>query len=152
MLSVAGASKFIAACLPLALGLIAMSAFAVLVDSIYFHKLIIYNISNGVRLSLRDILITHPKDWHQLSYKGSLTLTMWNNLRYNLDEKNLAEHGLHPRFFHLFLNFPVLFGNLALIAVATLLQKCRAGEWSSQSRLVTGKRICPPQPPYVYGQ
>ncbi|CAO3567073.1 unnamed protein product [Mortierella alpina] len=133
----AGASKFIAACLPLALGLVAMSAFAVLVDSMYFHKLIIYNISNGVRLSLRDILITHPKDWHQLSYKGSLTLTMWNNLRYNLDEKNLAEHGLHPRFFHLFLNFPVLFGNLALIAVATLLQKCRAGEWSSQSRLVT---------------
>ncbi|KAF9961489.1 hypothetical protein BGZ70_008275 [Mortierella alpina] len=134
---VAGASKFIAACLPLAIGLAAMSAFAVLFDSIYFHKLIIYNISNGVRLSLRDILITHPKDWHQLSCKGSLTLTMWNNLRYNLDEKNLAEHGLHPRFFHLFLNFPVLFGNLALIAVATLLRKCRAGEWSSQSRLVT---------------
>ncbi|KAF9947597.1 hypothetical protein BGZ72_010430 [Mortierella alpina] len=134
---VAAASRFITACLPLAAGLAATSAFAVLIDSIYFHKLIIYNISNGIRLSLRDILITHPKDWHQLSYKGSLTLTMWNNLRYNLDEKNLAEHGLHPRFFHLFLNFPVLFGNLALIAVATLVQKCRAGEWSSQSRLVT---------------
>ncbi|KAF9287689.1 alpha 1,2 mannosyltransferase [Mortierella alpina] len=134
---VAGASKFLVACLPLALGLTAMSAFAVLIDSIYFHKLIIYNISNGVRLSLRDILITHPKEWHQLSYKGSLTLTVWNNLRYNLDEKNLAEHGLHPRFFHLFLNFPVLFGNLALIAVVTLLRKCRAGEWGSQSKLVT---------------
>ncbi|KAG9320322.1 hypothetical protein KVV02_002455 [Mortierella alpina] len=133
----AGASKFIETCLPLALGLAAMSAFAVLIDSIYFHKLIIYNISNGVRLSLRDILITHPKNWHQLSYKGSLTFTMWNNLRYNLDEKNLAEHGLHPRFLHLLLNFPVLFGNLALIAVVTLLQKCRAREWSSQSKLVT---------------
>ncbi|KAF9935853.1 hypothetical protein BGZ67_002915 [Mortierella alpina] len=133
----AGASKFIATCLPLALGLAAMSAFAVLIDSIYFHKLIIYNISNGVRLSLRDILITHPKNWHQLSYKGSLTFTMWNNLRYNLDEKNLAEHGLHPRFLHLLLNFPVLFGNLALIAVLTLLQKCRAREWGSQSKLVT---------------
>ncbi|KAF9560924.1 alpha 1,2 mannosyltransferase [Mortierella alpina] len=134
---VAGASKFIATCLPLALGLATMSAFAVLIDSIYFHKLIIYSTSNDVRLSLRDILITHPKDWHQLSYKGSLTFTMWNNLRYNLDKKNLAEHGLHPRFFHLFLNFPVLFGNLALIAVVRLWQKFRAGEWSSQSRLVT---------------
>ncbi|KAG0207471.1 alpha 1,2 mannosyltransferase [Mortierella sp. GBA30] len=134
---VVGVGQFILACTPLALGLASMSAVAVLIDSIYFGKLIIYNAKVGMRLSLSDILITHPKDWGQLSYNGSLTLTMWNNLRYNLDEKNLAEHGLHPRFFHLLLNFPVLFGNLALIAATTLVQKIRARQWSSQSKLVT---------------
>ncbi|KAG0311846.1 alpha 1,2 mannosyltransferase [Linnemannia gamsii] len=71
------------------------------------------------------------------SVHGSLTLTMWNNLQYNLDKDNLALHGLHPRFFHLLLNFPVLFGNLAWVGVTTLISKVMAREWSSPSKLVT---------------
>ncbi|KAF9180852.1 alpha 1,2 mannosyltransferase [Haplosporangium sp. Z 767] len=86
-----------------------------------------------------QILEMAPQDWFRLSFKGSLTLTMLNNLRYNLDEKNLAQHGLHPRFFHLFLNFPILFGNLAFIGVATLIQKARKRIWRSDSLLVTGR-------------
>ncbi|KAI8606153.1 Alg9-like mannosyltransferase family-domain-containing protein [Dissophora ornata] len=134
---VAGLRHFILACVPLALGLGLMSAFAIIIDSIYFNKLVIFNKTNGVPLSLLQLLFTSPKDWLSLSYKGSLTVTMFNNLRYNMDEKNLAEHGLHPRFFHLLLNFPVLFGNLALIAVTTIAQKIMAGQWKSESKLVT---------------
>ncbi|KAG0367413.1 hypothetical protein BGZ54_003907 [Gamsiella multidivaricata] len=114
-----------------------MSSLAIIIDSIYFRKLIIFNKTIGTPLSLSQIVTTHPMDWTNLSYKGSLTVTMLNNLKYNLDEKNLAQHGLHPRLFHLLLNFPVLFGNLAWIGVITAAKKVRARQYSSESRLVT---------------
>ncbi|KAG0302348.1 hypothetical protein BGZ98_007592, partial [Dissophora globulifera] len=132
-----GLYQFITACIPLALGLGLMSAAAIVIDSIYFHKLVIYNRTNGASLSLKQLLFMAPQDWINIGYTGSLTVTMLNNLRYNLDEKNLAEHGLHPRFFHLLLNYPVLFLNLAWIGVTTVIQKIRARQWTSESKLVT---------------
>ncbi|KAG0249466.1 alpha 1,2 mannosyltransferase [Mortierella polycephala] len=128
----AGMVTFFLACVPLALGLVLMSALCIFIDSVYFRHIIIYNTVNGMQLSFRQILKMAPQDWLRLSYKGSLTLTMLNNLRYNLDEKNLAQHGLH-----LLLNFPILFGNLAFIGVATLIQKARKRMWRSDSLLVT---------------
>jgi len=94
--------------------------------------------TNGTLLSVLDVFSLGPQNWANLSFSGSLTFTMLNNLQYNMNSKNLAKHGLHPRFFHLFLNFPVLFGNLAWVAIVTLLQKVRAGQWKSESRLITG--------------
>lgn len=38
----------------------------------------------------------------------------WNNLKYNLDETNLAQHGLHPRYTHIFVNFPQIVGPAVL--------------------------------------
>ncbi|KAL3810410.1 hypothetical protein ACHAXA_007038 [Cyclostephanos tholiformis] len=38
----------------------------------------------------------------------------FNALRYNSNRANLAEHGLHPRFTHLVINMPMLFGPLAI--------------------------------------
>lgn len=37
-------------------------------------------------------------------------ITPWNNLAYNLDETNLAEHGLHPFWQHFVANLPQLIG------------------------------------------
>lgn len=37
-------------------------------------------------------------------------VTPWNNLVYNFDSKNLAEHGLHPFHQHLLINLPQLIG------------------------------------------
>ena len=37
-------------------------------------------------------------------------ITPWNNLRYNLDTSNLAEHGLHPFWQHFVANLPQLIG------------------------------------------
>lgn len=36
--------------------------------------------------------------------------TPYNALRYNLQSANLAEHGVHPRWLHLVVNAPMLFG------------------------------------------
>ncbi|CDR36110.1 hypothetical protein NBRC10512_004991 [Rhodotorula toruloides] len=47
-----------------------------------------------------------------------LILTPLNLLRYNLSAANLAEHGLHPRYMHVLVNWPMLFG-AALAVVPT---------------------------------
>jgi len=114
-----------------------MSSVAIVVDSIFFEKLLLFNKTNGAPVLFLELF--NPKTWTHLGVKGSITVTMLNNLVYNMDSKNLAEHGLHPRFFHLFLNYPVLFGNLAYLATKTIVQKARLGEWTSQSKLVTGE-------------
>ncbi|KAF9092114.1 alpha 1,2 mannosyltransferase [Mortierella sp. AD031] len=133
-----GSIAFVRACMPLAVGLGSTSAAAIFIDSIYFGKLVISQDINGSPMTLWEILATGPQNWTSLSVQGSLTLTMWNNLQYNLDKDNLALHGLHPRFLHLLVNFPVLFANLAWIGVTTLASKVVAREWTSQSKLVTG--------------
>jgi len=52
---------------------------------------------NGNRLHLRQLLST-------------TVVTPWNNLAYNLDSANLAEHGLHPFWQHFVANLPQLIG------------------------------------------
>ncbi|XP_063548166.1 GPI mannosyltransferase 4 [Cydia strobilella] len=47
-------------------------------------------------------------------------VTPLNFLRYNLDMKNLTQHGLHPRWLHLAVNVPLLFSVLAGMAFVTL--------------------------------
>ncbi|KAF9427627.1 hypothetical protein BGZ94_004534 [Podila epigama] len=129
-LRLASIKKFILACLPLALGIAAMSLFAIVVDSVFFEKLIIFNKSTGEPIPFLQLL--DPRTWIQVGFKGTLTVSMLNNLVYNMDLSNLAEHGLHPRVLHIFLNYPVLFGNLAYFATKTMIQKLRQGEWTSQ--------------------
>ncbi|KAF9581785.1 alpha 1,2 mannosyltransferase [Lunasporangiospora selenospora] len=131
-----GFLRFCLSCLPLALGMIAFSFSAILIDSIYFGKLEVSDALTGMRLSLVDFL-GQPQNWTRLQYSGSFTVTMLNNLKYNLDPSNLAQHGLHPWYLHLFLNYPVLFGNLAYIGVKTLLQKAQNRQLTSDSKLVT---------------
>lgn len=46
-------------------------------------------------------------------FRGTLNdivVTPFNFLMYNFAPQNLAEHGLHPRWLHLFVNLPMLFG------------------------------------------
>ncbi|CAL1541643.1 unnamed protein product [Lymnaea stagnalis] len=45
-------------------------------------------------------------------FKSVLVITPWNFLKYNTNTKNLAEHGLHPRYTHLLVNLPLLLGPL----------------------------------------
>lgn len=48
-----------------------------------------------------------------LYFRGTLddpVVTPLNFLLYNFSSQNLAEHGLHPRWLHVFVNFPMLFG------------------------------------------
>ncbi|WP_242538388.1 hypothetical protein, partial [Vibrio parahaemolyticus] len=52
-------------------------------------------------------------------------VTPLNNLLYNMDPQNLAEHTLHPRDLHFVVNFPLLFGYLALFFVLAGVWKCK---------------------------
>ena len=44
------------------------------------------------------------------AFYGRLTVTPLNNALYNTRVDNLAKHGLHPRYLHALVNFPMLFG------------------------------------------
>ncbi|OQV16580.1 putative GPI mannosyltransferase 4 [Hypsibius exemplaris] len=48
-------------------------------------------------------------------YYGRPVITPLEFIRYNIDPSNNASHGLHPRYFHLFVSMPQLFGPLCLI-------------------------------------
>ena len=55
------------------------------------------------------------------------TITPLNFLSYNLSPKNLAEHGIHPRWLHLFVNLPMMVGPPVLwLAVLAGIQYWRA--------------------------
>lgn len=49
------------------------------------------------------------------TYYNNFTITPWNFIKYNLDTSQLKEHGIHPRFTHLIVNMPLLFGLLAIV-------------------------------------
>lgn len=60
----------------------------------------------------------------------ALVVAPLNLLRYNVSSDNLAEHGLHPRWLHVVVNAPMLFGaGLVIVAAgaADSLQPARAG-------------------------
>ena len=42
-------------------------------------------------------------------------ITPWNNIRYNIEPSNLAQHGLHPWYQHLLVNIPMLIGPAAIL-------------------------------------
>lgn len=46
-----------------------------------------------------------------------MTVTPLNFLRYNWKQENLAVHGIHSRWTHLFVNFPLLFGPLTIFPI-----------------------------------
>lgn len=70
-------------------------------------------------------------------------VTPLNFLRYNSDMRNLTQHGLHPRWLHLAVNFPLLFNVLAAMAFITLsmnIYRFIRGQYSKLPRIqsITG--------------
>lgn len=79
-----------------------MTIIGVLTDSLYFQSLNWQHI--------RDLSIT----------LNQLTLTPWNNLRYNMNVDNLSQHGIHARWTHVVVNMPLLYLPLLLILAQVL--------------------------------
>ncbi|CAI2167747.1 3886_t:CDS:10 [Funneliformis geosporum] len=105
--------------LPACLGLIITTVICVLVDSLYFGTL---NITFGGMLFNKDHifeLLCNPMKFIEIGWHGNLIITPLNNFAYNMDSKNLSEHGLHPRYFHIY-NFVLLFGPLTLLTMKDL--------------------------------
>jgi hypothetical protein len=99
-------------------------------------------------------VLSRPAEWAHVAFAGTLTLTPWNSLRYNMQVDNLStrawpcllhhlpvhrltscacmracvcvrvcvwsaeEHGIHPHYTHALVNFPLVYGPLALAACA----------------------------------
>ncbi|TDZ18553.1 GPI mannosyltransferase 4 [Colletotrichum orbiculare MAFF 240422] len=57
--------------------------------------------------------LPEPIRWADLVSRP--VITPLNNLKYNIDPKNLAQHGLHPWYQHLLVNIPMLVGPAALL-------------------------------------
>ncbi|XP_017473997.1 PREDICTED: GPI mannosyltransferase 4 [Rhagoletis zephyria] len=45
--------------------------------------------------------------------------TPWNFIKYNLDSKNTADHGLHPKYLHILVNIPLLYNVLGVVTLVT---------------------------------
>lgn len=71
-----------------------------------FIVLIVSIITNCYIFTILDTIYFQNDSW---------TITAWNNLKYNMDVKNLSTHGLHARYTHLLINLPQLIGPVILI-------------------------------------
>ncbi|XP_053964595.1 GPI mannosyltransferase 4 [Anastrepha ludens] len=72
----------------------------------------------------------------QLSINNFVS-TPWNFIKYNLDSKNTAQHGLHPKYIHVLVNIPMLYnvlGVVALISFAHLLIRFFRAEYQGLPR------------------
>ncbi|XP_015587419.1 GPI mannosyltransferase 4 [Cephus cinctus] len=75
--------------------------FFILFDSFYFGYLTLAEIHN-LDIGMKNFVVTPL-----------------NFLKYNSETKNLASHGLHPRFLHFLVNVPLLYNVLGIIGLIT---------------------------------
>jgi len=122
----------------LSFGFFLTSFVIAVIDSIYFGSFVItiggeaFKWSNLFDLYFWTSLLGKLGD---ISIRGSLVITPLNNLRYNLNPVNLALHGTHPRWLHVAINMPFLFGPLFFAFVAP---------WSNTLDEMVAARMLPP--------
>lgn len=63
--------------------------------------LVVFSITSTCFILLDTSIYDSDKNW---------VIAPLNNMFYNLDESNLAKHGLHPRYNHVLINLPLLLG------------------------------------------
>lgn len=88
-------------------------------DTAHFHRLdfwfVVRMLGIDVHFKLLQFRLLPFSHWPALvrdSLHNSYVVAPLNNLLYNLDETNLSQHGLHPRYLHLLINYPLLVGPL----------------------------------------
>ncbi|CAK9806874.1 GPI mannosyltransferase 4 [Anthophora plagiata] len=94
--------------------------FFILVDSFYFGYLTMGEIGN-LDISMNNFVVTPL-----------------NFLRYNVNVKNLQQHGLHPHFLHFIVNIPLLYNALGVIGLATFGRMLYSGlkaQWLNLPRI-----------------
>lgn len=76
--------------------------FFIVIDSFYFGHLSVAEVIT-MDVSMKNFVVTPL-----------------NFIRYNMDVKKLAQHGLHPRTLHLLVNIPLLYNVLGIVTVGNL--------------------------------
>ncbi|XP_075221500.1 phosphatidylinositol glycan anchor biosynthesis class Z isoform X2 [Lycorma delicatula] len=93
----------------------------ILLDSVYFGYLTFAEILN------QDIRL-----------ETNFVVTPYNFIKYNLNVKNLAQHGLHSKLTHLLLNIPLLYnvlGLAAILAFFNIVVRLLLKRWSDLPRM-----------------
>jgi phosphatidylinositol glycan class Z len=131
---------------PFTLGLVSFTVFCIVADSIYYNTLT-FTVNNGQ--SFRDVnhvisTLFDPVALASIRSVGDIVITPLNNLLYNLNVDNLAQHGIHPRYTHLIINLPMLYGPLAIagiLYIPTLFVKMSTNDNNNHKHLFYGKDI-----------
>lgn len=106
------------------LSFILSSLLIIAIDTSYFHKidlLIVIRMLamdlNFKALQLKSLPLNLWVDIisSNLHHSSSFVIAPLNNLIYNLQEDNLQDHGIHPRYLHLLVNYPLITGPLILL-------------------------------------
>jgi phosphatidylinositol glycan class Z len=101
--------------LPFVLGLVSFTVFCIVSDSVYYGTLKL-TVNGKPFTDIGQLVSTmfNPMTLASVRSEGDIVVTPLNNLLYNLNVDNLAQHGLHPRYTHFAINLPLLFGPLAI--------------------------------------
>ncbi|KAI9470869.1 MAG: Alg9-like mannosyltransferase family-domain-containing protein [Benjaminiella poitrasii] len=96
-------------------GLVSFAVLSIAIDSVYYGKLS-FTVNGQPFRDIGHIISTlfDPATLATVRSYGDIVITPLNNLKYNLNVENLAEHGLHPRYTHFAVNLPLLYGPLFL--------------------------------------
>lgn len=97
------------------LGIISFAVFAIAADSVYYGTLS-FTVGGQPFKDMGHVVSTlfDPTTLATIRADGDIVITPLNNLLYNMNVDNLAQHGLHPRYTHFAINLPLLFGPLAV--------------------------------------
>ncbi|KAI8336433.1 Alg9-like mannosyltransferase family-domain-containing protein [Choanephora cucurbitarum] len=122
---------WIVSIVPMFLGLFTTSAVCIALDSLYYGTLWLTVNDQPMKEILNALsVLANPALLASVQVHGHVVLTPFNNLIYNLDISNLAQHGLHARYTHVLVNLPLLYGPLAifcLMYIPKAYQKIRQG-------------------------
>ncbi|KAI8973206.1 Alg9-like mannosyltransferase family-domain-containing protein [Mycotypha africana] len=111
-------NQFTAFIFSLTFGFVSFSALNIIVDSVFYGTLS-FTVNGQSFKNVSHVFTTlfNPTSLASVRSYGDIVITPINNFLYNSKVENLAQHGLHPRFTHFAVNFPLLFGPLAIFGL-----------------------------------
>ncbi|KAM5461468.1 alpha 1,2 mannosyltransferase [Microsporum canis] len=80
-----------------------------------------YRLTASVIVSIDTTFYTSPDTFSD--FINNPVITPLNNLLYNSDSSNLANHGLHPRYQHFLVNLPLLLGPAYILSIWSVFTK-----------------------------
>ena len=99
----------------------------IVVDTLYFQSATLLIDARPLALADWPAIVRAPLgSAARMSVNGSWTFAPLNFVAYNSQERNLAAHGVHPRWTHLVANMPQLVGPLVLYVLPQWLEAVRA--------------------------
>lgn len=100
------------------IGIVAFAVFSIVADSIYYETLTL-TVHGKPFTGVGHVISTlfNPMALASMRPEGEIVITPINNLLYNLNVDNLAQHGIHPRYTHFAINLPLLYGPLAILGL-----------------------------------